>query len=114
MSNAWKICQNIIEGLCGTYLYSIREGQKSESMQKCIEVMDKMMKPNQNELDFWRCAVNQGPLYLYNGQNTQFVKYIVSRGGLEIVMREDSKNPISLLIPNIFLIFWGENTFVSI
>ena len=30
----------------------IREGQKSESMQKCIEVMDKMMKPNQNELDF--------------------------------------------------------------
>ena len=47
---------------CMKNINTIREGQKSESMQKCIEVMDKMMKPNQNELDFWRCAVNQGPL----------------------------------------------------
>ena len=30
----------------------IREGQKSESMQKCIEVMDKMMKPNQIETNW--------------------------------------------------------------
>ena len=54
MSNAWKICQNIIEGLCGTYVLMsyIREGQKSESMQKCIEVMDKMMKPNQIETNW--------------------------------------------------------------
>ena len=59
----------------------IREGQKSESMQKCIEVMDKMIKPNQNELDFWRCAVNQGPQYLFNGQNTQIVKYVHNIGG---------------------------------
>ena len=36
----WNLC---------TY---IREGQKSESMQKCIEVMDKMMKPNQIETNW--------------------------------------------------------------
>ena len=62
-----KICQmheKYVKILLKDYVEPtyIREGQKSEPMQKCIEVMDKMMKPNQNELDFWRCAVNQEPL----------------------------------------------------
>ena len=53
-----KICrmhEKYVKTLLKDYVeptYTIREGQKSESMQKCIEVMDKMMKPNQNELDF--------------------------------------------------------------
>ena len=52
-----KICQmheKYVKILLKDYVEPtyIREGQKSESMQKCIEVMDKMMKPNQNELDF--------------------------------------------------------------
>ena len=48
----WRITWNleIVVELEPTY---IREGQRSESIQKCIEVMDKMMKPNQSKMNEW-------------------------------------------------------------